>query len=690
MKSRQNPLHFFVHLLIFAVIFQSPKTFAQADKYFAIRDSIERGYRTAPAEEKYRYMIDHAGQIYDQDPILAKALIEEGMETAISNKDHAQVMKNYLVLLHFYNGKGMVNESISTSRLRIAYAAKHHFQKEKAFTHTILARFFMNAKIFDSAYTHTSIAHQIFKEMENYKGLAVVYDSYGILQVMQGNYAAANQEYNQAMEYVVKTDSANLEGIIHYHLGYSYVHTSDYDLAAMHIHRALEKWDPLTNIGLAPRWNALEMLGNIYIHLKKYDQALEYHRKALHIRKIAYMGFLVDSINLSYAYSYNNIADVYYHQNMLDSAWYYAELSLRIKLRPATVASRQDIANSYLNSAKILNKMGATEKVRMYAEEARNYYDQASWKDGLAETHLLLAQLDQTEQKPATALSHAKKAMEIARVIGSKSLQAQALKFQAELLSTQQRHKESNAALLRYCELNDSIYNADIQRRVTEMNIKYDTQRKETENQHLRENLTFQQTIQRYLFWALGMFLAFVMALAALLYFLRKNLKHKSSQLQQKEEINRLLNTQYQKEMEHKNRELHMLIESIKNKNDMLETIRSIMLEEIKQNCNAPVETFHRTVKTIQSHMTTDQNWELLERQISELSVDFRNKLLKLHPNLTPVDFKLLSYLKLQLPIREIAALMNITEDSVRKQKYRLRKKLDINEITLDHYLNSF
>ncbi|MGE4590117.1 MAG: hypothetical protein AB7E34_11180, partial [Acidaminococcaceae bacterium] len=67
------------------------------------------------------------------------------------------------------------------------------------------------------------------------------------------------------------------------------------------------------------------------------------------------------------------------------------------------------------------------------------------------------------------------------------------------------------------------------------------------------------------------------------------------------------------------------------------------MLEEIKANCNAPVETFHRTVKTIQSHINLDQNWELFERQINEFSADFRKKMLESHPNLTPYDFKLLT-----------------------------------------------
>ncbi|MCE7993654.1 MAG: sigma-70 family RNA polymerase sigma factor [Roseivirga sp.] len=54
----------------------------------------------------------------------------------------------------------------------------------------------------------------------------------------------------------------------------------------------------------------------------------------------------------------------------------------------------------------------------------------------------------------------------------------------------------------------------------------------------------------------------------------------------------------------------------------------------------------------------------------------FQQKLKDQHPKLTPYDLRLCTYLKSNLSTKEIAVLLNITPDSAKKAKHRLRKKL--------------
>lgn len=54
----------------------------------------------------------------------------------------------------------------------------------------------------------------------------------------------------------------------------------------------------------------------------------------------------------------------------------------------------------------------------------------------------------------------------------------------------------------------------------------------------------------------------------------------------------------------------------------------------------------------------------------------FQRRLQDQHPTLTPYDLRLCTYLKSNLSTKEIATLLNITPDSVKKAKHRLRKKL--------------
>lgn len=72
---------------------------------------------------------------------------------------------------------------------------------------------------------------------------------------------------------------------------------------------------------------------------------------------------------------------------------------------------------------------------------------------------------------------------------------------------------------------------------------------------------------------------------------------------------------------------------------------------------------------------------QILKRLTLELQVgsfQFQEKLMRQFPLLTAYDLRLCTYLKANLNTKEIATLLNITPDSVKKAKHRLRKKLSM------------
>ncbi len=56
----------------------------------------------------------------------------------------------------------------------------------------------------------------------------------------------------------------------------------------------------------------------------------------------------------------------------------------------------------------------------------------------------------------------------------------------------------------------------------------------------------------------------------------------------------------------------------------------------------------------------------------------FQTRLKRQFPVLTAYDIRLCTYLKANLSTKEIATLLNITPDSAKKAKHRLRRKLRI------------
>lgn len=64
--------------------------------------------------------------------------------------------------------------------------------------------------------------------------------------------------------------------------------------------------------------------------------------------------------------------------------------------------------------------------------------------------------------------------------------------------------------------------------------------------------------------------------------------------------------------------------------------------------------------------------------ELEQSNQRFQLQLKSRFPLLTSYDIRLCTYLKSNLSTKEIATLLNITPDSVKKAKHRLRKKLKI------------
>ncbi|MCE7993642.1 MAG: sigma-70 family RNA polymerase sigma factor [Roseivirga sp.] len=67
-----------------------------------------------------------------------------------------------------------------------------------------------------------------------------------------------------------------------------------------------------------------------------------------------------------------------------------------------------------------------------------------------------------------------------------------------------------------------------------------------------------------------------------------------------------------------------------------------------------------------------------LLQELEQSNQRFKHQLKSRFPELTSYDMRLCTYLKANLSTKEIATLLNITPDSAKKAKHRLRKKLSM------------
>ncbi len=143
--------------------------------------------------------------------------------------------------------------------------------------------------------------------------------------------------------------------------------------------------------------------------------------------------------------------------------------------------------------------------------------------------------------------------------------------------------------------------------------------------------------------------------------------------LQNDKEIIRIKNDQLKADFKNKSNELAASTMSIIKKNQLLSQVKDQLMASKDDNGSTK-----KIIAIIDRNLKQTDDWELFKEAFNNADRDFLKTLEKTHPNLTPNDIRLCSYLRLNLSSKEMAELLNISPRSVEIKRYRLRKKLNL------------
>lgn len=131
------------------------------------------------------------------------------------------------------------------------------------------------------------------------------------------------------------------------------------------------------------------------------------------------------------------------------------------------------------------------------------------------------------------------------------------------------------------------------------------------------------------------------------------------------------------REIEIKNKQLSDKILFQSTRNELLENIIEMLSgkPEIAGN-----KTLLDIVKNLKNHLKEDTKWEDFTTLFENVNNTFLQNLTNKHPDLNANDIRFLSFIYLNLNTKEIASLLNISPDSCRKRKERLRKKMNLDK----------
>lgn len=96
-------------------------------------------------------------------------------------------------------------------------------------------------------------------------------------------------------------------------------------------------------------------------------------------------------------------------------------------------------------------------------------------------------------------------------------------------------------------------------------------------------------------------------------------------------------------------------------------------------------------LKLLENSFSNDSDWEEFKTKFKEISPLFFEKLMKVHPNLSKSELRLLTLLKIGYTQKQIANILSIEPNSVKKSKHRTRQKLCLpKSLYLKDYLLEF
>jgi DNA-directed RNA polymerase specialized sigma24 family protein len=87
----------------------------------------------------------------------------------------------------------------------------------------------------------------------------------------------------------------------------------------------------------------------------------------------------------------------------------------------------------------------------------------------------------------------------------------------------------------------------------------------------------------------------------------------------------------------------------------------------------------------------TEEDWSRFKKYFDKVFPGKIQQLREIYPEITSAEQRIFMLIRLKTESKEIAGMLAISPESVRKTKYRLKKKLRLNEEdSLDTFINQF
>ncbi len=385
--------------------------------------------------------------------------------------------------------------------------------------------------------------------------------------------------------------------------------------------------------------NKEEMIGSLIniglVHklASNIDSAIFYHRKALQLSKQVDNKYHISSV-------YANMGDNYRYVKNWDSATYYYSLNEKYCLEQGFYF---DLAELFYSRAFMEYDRGDNESSIVFLEKAIQLADSLNLKNNLMKYY----------------------------------------DAQSEVLFLLGRYKEAYLSRLNYSTLSDSLNNDKNMKELARLQTLYEVALKEKELNESRAKAKYQE--QRITILGLIFGSSIIIFVLIIAFIVNKRKKDKILMASEKAlaivelEKSKMAQADLEQQLEFKNRQLTSHALNMMQKNKILLELQD-KIESLGKKPSTQQGDEIRAVKNeINSYLRSEKDWDVFKMYFEQVNQDFFVKLDQLAPDLGQSDYRLCALIKLNMNIKESAAVLNIAPNSIKSARYRLRKKLNLN-----------
>ena len=522
-----------------------------------------------------------------------------------------------------------------------------------------IADFYINNNL-DSNYHYLMLLKNSVIKDKNSKYEALAYSSLGLNYFYNGKYFDAEENIQKAITIQKQIkDTTDLASSYNFMAGI-YGESGQYAKSIEILYEAIKIFEKQND--QKSFVTAYNNLGFLYMRLENYDKAMEYYNKAISIID-------KNKFNNNKGFLYNNIGICHKNFKQYDSALLFYNKALEEHNKHEALNAVPFI---FLNIGNVFGfRLDKQDSALFYFEkgiELAKMYDTNS----LPELYFSLGQLLESQKKYKKSIDAFIKSLSGAEENEDLDGQMQA---NFELYNVYKKTKQLPKALEyfeEYSIIKDSIKVEETKTSIARLESKFENEKNKIQIQKLREKQKADQHLKVAMLFGLAL-LIILLAFVIYVFFQRK----KRNKLERG-----LLNTEKQKvedELRYNNKQLATQALMMMQKNKMLQSLYVSFQEVAKEPPEKNSSSLNKIKNQIRQNIHSEKDWELFKLYFEQINKTFFQKLKDINPEINQHDIKLAALIKLRFNIKEAASVLNLSPNSIKGARSRLRSKLHLN-----------